>query len=188
MKPSTLNLNLTNTQEESASMFSKVPAGDYEVSLAHAQFKEGKKNDGASGLQVGYMIESGPHKGKMLSDYINIANPNEKAVEIGLARLKKILVVQKRTNFILKTDMDLVSRNKFMISVAIEPSTYEKKDGTVVEAENCAVKKIMAIEGVADIAAVKTAQAKVTAAKKAVSIADDTAHVEEENDAPPWMS
>jgi hypothetical protein len=185
MKPSTINLDLTNVQEESASMFSKVPAGDYEVSLAHSQFKDGK-NPGAAGLQVGYMIESGPHKGKMLQDYINIMNSNEQAVDIGKKRLKTILVLQQRKTFILKTDAELVSRNKFMVSVAIEPNTYTNRNGDVIESENCAVKKLFAVEGNADIAPIKEAQAKVTAAKKAAPVVE--AHVEEESEeTPPWM-
>lgn len=182
MKPSTINLDLTNVQEESASMFSKVPAGDYEVSLAHSQFKDGK-NPGAAGLQVGYMIESGPHKGKMLQDYINIMNQNEQAVDIGKKRLKTILVLQQRKTFMLKTDAELVSRNKFMVSVAIEPNTYTNRNGDTVESENCAVKKLFAVEGAVEAKAEKVAPTKT----KPAPVVE--AHVEEESEeeAPPWL-
>ncbi len=188
MKASTINLNLTDTQEESASMFSKVPAGDYVVSLAHAQFKDGKK-PGAAGLQLGYMIEEGPQKGKMVQDYVNIMNESEQAVDIGKRRLKTILILQARKSFVLKTDAELVSRNKFMIGVAVEPNSYTKSNGDVVETENSVVKKLFAIEGNADIATVKGAQAKVTAAVAAkAKPVEVEAHVEEDADeAPPWM-
>lgn len=191
MKASTLNLDLTKTETESASMFSKVPAGDYEVSLAHAQFKEGKKGDGACGLQVGYMVESGEHKGKMISDYINIQNPNDKAVEIGLKRLKTIMVLQGRKDFKLTTDMALISRNKFMIGVALEPASFTKQNGEAVETENCAVKKLFAIEGVTnEVTAEKVKPAAKAAAKPAVTVSAPVAVDAEiqEDETPPWMN
>ncbi len=193
MKASTLNLDLTKTEQESVSMFSKVPAGDYEVSLAYAQFKDGK-NPGACGLQVGYMIESGEHKGKMVQDYINIQNPNEKAVEIGLKRIKTIMVLQGRKDFKLTTDIALISRNKFMVGIALEPNSYTKSNGDVVETENSVVKKMFAIEGVADIATIKETQAATKAkpaAKAAPTVVTPVAVDEEvssgEDETPPWM-
>lgn len=162
MKPSTINLNLTNTAVEAASMFSKVPDGDYVVSVAHSIFKDGK-NPGAAGLQIGYMVEEGAHKGKLIQDYINIANNNEQAVEIGHRRLKAIMTYQERKSFALKTDADLISRNKFMISTVLEKSMFKER-----EIESVSVKKIFAIEK-----------------KKAAAV---EAHVEEETEeTPPWM-
>lgn len=187
MKPSTLNLNLTNTEAETSSMFSKVPDGDYVVSVAHAQFKDGKK-PGAAGLQIGYMIEEGTHKGKLIQDYINIANENEQAVEIGMRRLKAILVYQNRKTFVLKTDAELVSRAKFMITTVLETSTYREK-----EIESVSVKKLSAIEDTKVAAGTAGNAAKSTATKttKPVETApaeEVDAHVEEGDDeTPPWM-
>ena len=141
MKSSTINLDLSNVQPESDSIFSKVPAGAYAVSLAYSQFKEGK-SEGACGLQIGFMIESGEHKGKMIADYINIQNKSEDAVKIGHQRLRKICDLQNRKSLKLAKDTDLIARAQFMIDVEVEESTYNDKPTT-----NCRVKKLYAAEG-----------------------------------------
>lgn len=130
-----INLDLTKVQPESSSLFSKVPAGDYLVSVAHSVFKE--TTNGGAGLIVGYMIEAGEHKGKMVQDFINIKNANEKAVEIGLGRLRLICDLQARKSLKLVEDKDLVDRAQFMISTVLEESTYNDKP-----TENVRVKKL----------------------------------------------
>jgi len=137
---SKLNLDLTKIQPESDSMFSKVPAGKYVAVVAHSVFKDTKS--GGAGLQVGFMIEQGEHAGKMVQDFINIAGSSEKAVEIGLGRLRKIMEVQKRKSFKLDTDEQLISGVPFEIEIVIEEGTYNDKP-----TENSKVKKIAAIEG-----------------------------------------
>lgn len=117
-----INLDLTKVQPESSSLFSKVPAGDYLVSVAHSAFKE--TSSGGAGLIVGYMIEAGDHKGKMIQDFINIKNSNEKAVEIGLGRLRLICDLQARKSYKLVEDKDLIDRAQFMITTVLEDSEY----------------------------------------------------------------
>lgn len=143
-----INLDLTKVVAESTSLFSKVPAGEYLVSVAHSQFKDGKP--GAAGLMVGYMVEAGEHKGKMVSDYINIKNDNEKAVEIGLGRLRLICELQVRKTFKLVEDTDLISRNTFMISTSLEENEYNGKT-----TENVKVKKLFKADSAAPVEAVK---------------------------------
>lgn len=140
MKPSKINLDLTNTKAESDSTFNKVPAGAYKVSLAYSQFKDGKK-PGAAGLQVGYMIESGDHKGKLVGEYINIMNDNAQAVEIGHGRLRKICELQGRKSFKLTNDTDLINRTVFAVDVDVEVGEYNGKPQ-----ESNRVKKIYASE------------------------------------------
>lgn len=181
MKPSKLKLDLTKTDAESASMFSKIPDGDYVVIVAHSQFKEGK-NEGAAGLQVGFMVEEGAHKGKMVQDYINIANSNEQAVEIGMRRLKGIMVAQNRKSYVLDTDADLVSKEKFMISVALEKSMYKEK-----EIESSAVKKIYAIEKKTGTASASKPSTEKTPPKTTVEEADAHVEADGDDDTPPWM-
>ena len=169
-----LNLDLSKVVAETSSMFSKVPDGDYVVSVALAQFKDGKK-PGAAGLQVGYMVEEGAHKGKMIQDYINIANANEKAVEIGHRSLRAIMELQERKSFILKTDAELVSRATFIISTVLETSTYNDK-----EIESVSVKKLTAIE-----------KSAVAAKKKAPVVTEEvTPAVDDSSDdeTPPWLA
>lgn len=161
-----LNLDLSKTLPESDSMFSKVPAGKYVAVVAHSVFKE--TSSGGAGLQVGYMIETGEHAGKMIQDFINIQNSNEKAVEIGLGRLRKIMEVQKRKTFVLTTDEALINATAFEIEVVLESGTY--KDQPI---ENCKVKKITAIEG--------SAPATKATAKKEAPVKE-----EEKKELMPW--
>lgn len=133
-----INLDLTNVIAESSSMFSKVPAGNYTVSLAHAQFKD---NGTSAGVQLGYMVESGEHKGKLIPDYINIVNQNEKAVEIGLQRLRRICDLQLRKSFKIVNDTDLINRTQFSIEVDLVEGEYQGKP-----VENVRVKKLLAID------------------------------------------
>lgn len=142
MKSSKINLDLTKKTPESSSLFSKVPAGIYTVTVRHSQFKEGK-TPGAAGLQVGYMIEHGEHAGKMIQDYINIANSNEKAVEIGLQRLRRICDLQSRKSFKLQMDTDLINSTEFSIEVSLEENEY---NGNVTEVNR--VKKLLASDTV----------------------------------------
>ncbi len=152
-----INLDLTKVQPESTSLFSKVPAGDYLVSVAHSQFKDGRP--GAAGLMVGYMVEAGEHKGKMVSDYINIKNDNEKAVEIGLGRLRLICDLQARKSLKLVEDTDLISRSQFMISTVLEESEYQGR-----ATENVKVKKLFKSDDVKhEVAAIKKVQDEVKA-------------------------
>ena len=154
-----LNLDLTKIQPESDSMFSRVPAGTYTVVLAHSVFKDTKS--GGAGITVGYMIEEGEHTGKMISDFINVQNANEKAVEIGMARLKKIMEVQKRKSFKLDTDEQLISSVPFKIEVTVEAGEYNDKP-----TENNRVKKIMAIDSTTAAGPSKTTTAKKAEAKE----------------------
>jgi len=135
-----LNLDLTKVAPESSSMFSKVPAGKYVAVVAHSVFKDTKT--GGAGLQLGFMIEEGEHTGKMIQDFVNIAGSSEKAVEIGLGRIRRIMEVQKRKSFKLDTDEQLISNVAFEIEVTLEQGEYDGKP-----TENSKVKKIMMIEG-----------------------------------------
>ena len=162
MKASKINLDLTKVESESSSVFSRVPAGQYLVVLAYSQFKEGK-NPGAAGLQIGYMIEEGEHKGKMIGEYINIANQNEDAVKIGLGRLKRICELQGRSSLKLATDLDLIHKGKFLIDVELVENEYNGKTTEVNR-----VKKLLANEGSVkeEVKEIKKVQDEVKEEKK----------------------
>lgn len=162
-----INLDLTKVKAESSSIFSTVPAGKYVAVVAHSVFKD--TSSGGAGLQIGYMIEEGEHTGKMIQDFINIQNNNEKAVEIGLGRLRKIMEVQKRKSFKLGTDEELISAVAFEIELTVEEGTYNDKPTTTNR-----VKKLNLIEGSDPVT--KTATAKKEAPVKE----------EEKKDLLPW--
>jgi hypothetical protein len=148
-----INWDLSKVKAESTSLFSKVPAGEYLVSIAHCVYKE--KNSDSSYLQVGYMIEDGDHRGKMIMDILNMRNPSEKAVDMGEARGRLIAELQGSADFKYREDKDLINRKQFKIITDLETSTYQDK-----EVENVKVKKLLKSD---DSAPVKTETKKASA-------------------------
>jgi len=69
-----------------------LPAGEYLSILDKAEIKPTKAGDGQY-LNCQFKVVEGQHKGSVFFDIINIANPNQQAVEIGLARLNTILTI-----------------------------------------------------------------------------------------------
>jgi len=69
-----------------------LPAGQYISVLDKAEIKSTKAGDGQY-INCQFKVVDGQHKGGVFFDIINIANPNQQAVEIGLARLNTILTI-----------------------------------------------------------------------------------------------
>jgi hypothetical protein len=69
-----------------------LPAGQYISVLDKAEIKLTKAGDGQY-INCQFKVVDGQHKGGVFFDIINIANPNQQAVEIGLARLNTILTI-----------------------------------------------------------------------------------------------
>lgn len=139
-----INLDLSAAKSESSSMFSVLPDGKYTVVLAHSEFK---KTTSGFGLTLGFMVEEGPHTGKMTRDFVNVKNSSAQAEEIGMSRVKKIMEVQGRTKFVLVDDTDLISPTKFTIEVTEEESEFFDKNDKKVVAKQNRIKKILEIEG-----------------------------------------
>ena len=152
---SRINLDLTNVASQSTSKFSVLENGSYLVVLADSEFKENKSG---FGLTLGYMVEEGPNKGKMVRDYVTIRHTSSKqAEEIGQSRVKSIMVAQGRTNFNLFNDTDLVSNSKFIIEVTKEENSFtDEKTGKEVNGFKNNIKKILPLEKTAS----KTSETK----------------------------
>jgi hypothetical protein len=69
-----------------------LPAGVYISLLDKAEIKTTKAGDGQY-IDCQFRVVDGQHKGRSFFDKINISNPSQQAVEIGLARLNTILTI-----------------------------------------------------------------------------------------------
>ena len=139
-----IKLDLTNDKSESSSIFSVVPNGTYKVTLAHSEFKD---TTSGFGLTIGFMVEEGEHKGKLVRDFVNLKNSNPKASEIGRSRVKRIMEAQGRSKFILEEDTDLINPTAFLVQLEEEDSSFENSQGETVNAKQNRVKKITEVEG-----------------------------------------
>jgi len=86
-----LNLNFEEVQEETG--FGPLPVGEYTLAVMDAVKKTTRKGDGTY-INVKYKVVS-PEKynKRFVWDNVNISNPNKTAMNIGLARLKKMFLL-----------------------------------------------------------------------------------------------
>jgi hypothetical protein len=64
-----------------------LPKGEYRAEVTDAELKTTKSGDGEY-IKVEWTITGPSHDGRKVWDNVNLVNPNEKAVEIGRARLR----------------------------------------------------------------------------------------------------
>ena len=157
-----IKLDLTNDKSESSSKFSTVPSGTYKVTLADSEFKN---TTSGFGLTIGFMVEEGEHKGKLIRNFVNVKNASSQAEEIGRARLKRIMEVQGRKSFKLEEDTDLISSTEFFIVTELEDSTFLDKNDKEVTTKQNRIKKILPLEETTTEAPKKEAPQKEEAPK-----------------------
>jgi len=87
-------------QHEAATDIDVYPPGKYPVLIKKAEVRETKKGNGHF-IALELQILDGPHKGRILFDNINIDNPSEQCVEIGMrtfSALGRAIGLQAITN------------------------------------------------------------------------------------------
>lgn len=113
-----LNLSLTDVkiQTGGSSDYAIVPTGKYTVTVGKTEFKDTKNG---SAMIVGYEIQDGEHKGKMVKDFLNIQNPSAEAQRIAMERLATIAWATNAPtkNGTLEDSDDLVAKSPFEIAV-----------------------------------------------------------------------
>ena len=82
-------LTLDPSVEESTGEFTVIPAGKYKACLVGDELTDNKAGTGKI-LKVKVQITDGQFAGEILTDYINITNPNPQAQAIGQGVLKRI--------------------------------------------------------------------------------------------------
>jgi len=75
--------------QESTGSFTVIPAGKYKACLVADELRDNNAGTGKV-LAVKVQILEGQNSGHVLTDYINITNPNPKAQSIGQGTLKRI--------------------------------------------------------------------------------------------------
>lgn len=86
------NMPIVRSQLPQEEVFKPLPEGKYIAMIAKAEIKDTKSMTGQY-VNFKYTIVDGQHKGRSFFDIVNISNPNQQAVDIGLARLNTILTI-----------------------------------------------------------------------------------------------
>jgi len=83
---------------KSTSDFDVLPPCKPQCLIERAQFKQNKKANGHY-LEITLQVIDGPHKNRKLWDRINIDNPDQTCVKIGMGQLKKLLKATEINDF-----------------------------------------------------------------------------------------
>lgn len=85
-----LSTPLYTAQLPQENSYEALPEGKYIAVIKKAELKDNKAKTG-QGIQCQYQIIDGQFKGKTFKDWVNITNPDQQTVEIGLKRLNTLL-------------------------------------------------------------------------------------------------
>lgn len=119
-----LNLSIKNVEVQKRDDFSPLPDGQYNVVVAKADVKETKA--GGAGLNVGYQVTDGDHKGRMIFDFVNIEHSNPEVIRIGLERLATIAWATGITKDTIDDSDELINKLPFSIVIKNEESNGYK--------------------------------------------------------------
>jgi len=137
-----LNIDLLNAKE---SNFELIPPGTYYVMLDEASVKDTKAGTGQY-INCKFKIVGGEYDDRFIFHTFNIANPNPKAVEIGIGQLKTFLrcagqpfnvltdvntLLGLRCDAIVKTQADTGYGEKATISYFKPHASTSASGGTV---------------------------------------------------------
>ena len=86
------NMPIVRSQLPQEQVFKPLPEGKYVAMITKAEIKDTKALTGQY-INFKYVIVDGQHKGRSFFDNVNISNPNQEAVDIGLARLNTVLTI-----------------------------------------------------------------------------------------------
>jgi hypothetical protein len=98
--------------------FDPIPEGTYTAQISSVEIKDTKAGTGKY-LKVALQITGPAYQGRLVFDNINVKNPNEEAVQIGIKTLKKIaLAIGEDT--IQDTDQMLGANVEIKVKVKID--------------------------------------------------------------------
>ena len=119
-------------EHEAESDFAPLPPGDYHAFVEKAEVKETKKGDG-SYLKLQLSITGEKYDGRKVFDNINLSNPNQKCVEIGIARMSALGQALGLTTI---TDSSELLEKIIIIKLKVKPAEKDKYGNVIREAEN----------------------------------------------------
>lgn len=71
--------------------FEPIPIGEYVAIITKTEQRPSKKNPANQYVQVDFKVIDGPYKNRVIFDFLNLVNENEKAVEIAQRKLSGII-------------------------------------------------------------------------------------------------
>jgi hypothetical protein len=119
----TINFKANDYTPESTEAFKPLPNGEYACRIDDEAVKPTKSGDGYF-LEIKLEVMDGAHKGRKVLDRINLKNPNEKAVQIGLSRLSAIC---HALNLAELTDTNQLLNQRLMVSIGQERDRITKE-------------------------------------------------------------
>jgi hypothetical protein len=114
-------LNLTDVRDDFC-----IPAGDYNLLVKESELKQTKAMTGEY-IKLTLEIRGGGYDGSTLFEMYNVKNPNEKAVNIGLSALKRLMKSAGRTNFEINSVGELCGL-QFAAEIAIRSDAFGDKN------------------------------------------------------------
>lgn len=128
-----LSTPLYTAQLPQENNYNALPAGQYIAIIKKAELKDNSKKTGQI-IKIQYQVIDGQFKGKSFFDSLNISNPNETAVEIGLSRLNSILTIGG-LNELHDTD-DLVRANIIVLATLIVENDNGNEKNKLIAMKN----------------------------------------------------
>lgn len=98
------NLDLTNVE---VGNFDVIPAGEYVAQIQKSELVDTKDGTGKY-IKTSWKITDQVQNGRVFFSNFNIMNKSDKAVQIGMAQLKSLLMCAGSQGFVLKDPADLV--------------------------------------------------------------------------------
>lgn len=108
-----------------------IPAGDYTVSVSHAEVRDTKAGTGQY-INLMFQVMEGPYEGFSIFELYNFDNPNPTAVRLALSKLKQLMEAAGEDNFQINDVNDLVG---YVVSatVGIRPATDEFEEKNIIK-------------------------------------------------------
>jgi hypothetical protein len=130
-----LSQPLYTTQLPQENSYEALPEGQYLCVIKKAELKDNKAKNG-QGIQCQYQIIDGQYKGKTFKDWVNISNPDQQTVEIGLKRINTLLTIACVQVF-EDTDQLCNPNVAYLVTLGFKKELYQGyKQNAVVRIEN----------------------------------------------------
>lgn len=120
------NFDLNEVEEFSGGV---IPAGTYPVTLEQAEVKETKDGSGLF-IQAMFTVTGENQTGRKFWEMFNIKNTNEKAVQIGLGRIKSLIVAAGGSPGLFNDEQALVGL-ECMAKLTVKSDEYGEKNRVV---------------------------------------------------------
>jgi len=120
------NFDLNEVEEFSGGV---IPPGTYRATLEEAELKETKDGEGKY-IQATFVVTDENQTGRKFWEMFNIQNKNEKAVQIGLGRIKSLIVAAGGSPGLFNDEQALVGL-ECMVKLTVKTDEHGEKNRVV---------------------------------------------------------